>query len=138
MVDRLGEVGGVRHNLGVPIQRERRAPLIFLIRDNGPTAPASYAGPFRVNLIGLSRHHVLTPSGAPAELKVSDKFSALIQVFGEPGLMLGGNGPLVIEETRDDQGHDLRSRAAMTPSVQSYLAARTMFVGWACSSIALC
>jgi hypothetical protein len=44
----------------------------------------------------------------------------LLQVFAEPGLILSGNGPLVLEDARDDQGQDLRSRVSASPSIQAH------------------
>ncbi|MEO6807569.1 MAG: hypothetical protein ABI353_00450 [Isosphaeraceae bacterium] len=122
-LDRLGAAGGVRYNPGVLFAINRRAPLISLILDDGPAVPVSYAGPFRVNLIGLSRHRDLVPARKPAKSTVSEEFSALLQVFAEPGLILSGNGPLVLGEASDDQRQDLRSKMAASPSIQSHRSA---------------
>ena len=100
----LGRPGPSRRNGRVPVQPgalvtiNRRGPLISLIRDDGPVVPVSYAGPFRVNLIGLSRHRDLTPARSRWNPKISEAFFALLEVFAEPGLILSGNGPLVLED----------------------------------------
>jgi hypothetical protein len=107
-IDRLGAAGGVRHNPGQSIAPEPRPLTLPLVADDGPPPPASYAGPFRVNVVRISRQREVVPARPPAEARVRDQLSVDLQVFAEPGLTLEPNGPLVLDAVSDDLGQDLR------------------------------
>jgi hypothetical protein len=118
-LDRIGAAAGLRHNPGARRDTGRRTPPILLIAREGDAVPASYDGPFRVNLVGVSRHRqVLASQGANA--RVPEEFSALIQVFAEPGLSIVPSGPLRLVEAIDESDQDLRPTEPGTPFRSSY------------------
>jgi hypothetical protein len=119
-LDRIGAVAGLRHNPGIRRDTGRRMPPIPLIARTGDPVPASYAGPFRVNLVDVSRHRQVSLSrGADARV-VPEEFSVLIHVFAEPGLAMAQIGPLQLVEAADDRDRDLRPTEPGPPFRRSY------------------
>jgi hypothetical protein len=108
-LDRIGQAGGVRHNPSPPGDRERVGPpRVVLIAGDGGRIPVAYVGPLRFNVVALSRHRNVTTGPGAAARAVEESFTALIQVFAEPGLVIDGRGPIRVLEAVDDRGQDLR------------------------------
>jgi hypothetical protein len=107
-LDRLPAAGGVRHNPAERFRPEPRALRVPLIADDGTRVPGCFTGPFRVNLVRVSRHRTVVPARPPAPAETRESLSAVLQVFAEPGLAINANGPPVLEEASDDRGQDLR------------------------------
>jgi hypothetical protein len=118
-LDRLGEVGGVRHNPGPLYDPGQHTPRVLLIAGADPPIPTAYSGPFRVNLISLCRHRQVTLALRPAEPEVREEFTALIQLFAEPGRIIDRNGPPRLLEAVDDRGQDLRTDSGWEPASRS-------------------
>jgi hypothetical protein len=116
-LDRLGDAGGVRHNPGALFLRDGRGTRTRLVRAPGPTVPASYVGPLRINLVRVSRHREVVPARPPKEPRSVDQCEADLQVFAEPGLSIRMNGPVLVGEAVDELGQDLRGERV--PATQS-------------------
>jgi hypothetical protein len=114
-LERLGRAGGVRHNPGLPFEPTRRTPRLPIVSSDDLPIPTSCAGPYRVCLIGLSRDREVTPSRTSAKSKVREQFTALIQMFAEPGLVIDRHGPPQVIEALDDRGRDLRCASRDDP-----------------------
>jgi hypothetical protein len=111
-LDRLGDAGGVRHSPGALFLRDGRGTRTRLVRAPGPTVPASYVGPLRINLVRVSRHREVVPASPPKEPRIVDQCEADLQVFAEPGLSIRVNGPVLVDEAVDELGQDLRGERA--------------------------
>jgi hypothetical protein len=119
-LDRIGDIAGLRHNPGIPRATGRRTPPIPLIAREGGPVPASYAGPFRVNLVGVSRHRRVALARVSDVTQAPEEFAALIQVFAEPGLSVQPGGPLQLLEAADDRDRDLRPTEPGPPFRRTY------------------
>jgi hypothetical protein len=105
VLTRLHEAGGVRPNPG---QMWPPPSSLSLVVDDGPPPPSDQAGPFRVNVVRISRHGEVVPARPPGKPLTRVLSSATLQVFAEPGLAIDANGPLVLTEAIDERGRDLR------------------------------
>jgi hypothetical protein len=84
---------------------------------DGGTPPTSYAGPYRIVLESLHRHRESRQATTPAESAIREEFFGVLELAGEPGLVLERNGPVRLIEALDDQGRDLTlSTAEDSPS----------------------
>jgi hypothetical protein len=119
-VDRLGASGGVRVEAGSFWPGSPKdEPAVRLVRGEPSPIRASYAGPYRVELVALERHRQVTqprPGRAPKSL---DEFAASLQVVAEPGLILERNGSPRLEEALDDRGADLRPASPRDPALRT-------------------
>jgi hypothetical protein len=114
-LDRLHAAGKVRHDPGVHFNPLHRAPVIRLIDDAGPPMPSDQVGPFRINLVRLHRDRQVKLLRPPAQPAILEEFEAELQVFAEPGLIINGNGLLILEAAIDDRGQDLRPESGASP-----------------------
>ncbi len=112
MLDRLGAVGQVRHDPGIRPSPGDRVP-VFRLKAGSSSFPKSFSGPFRVNLVSIHRGHEVAfgpeegaDDGEEEEPDV-ERFEVQVQVFAEPHLMIGLNGPPKELKARDDFDQDL-------------------------------
>ena len=119
-LDRLGESGGFRPDptgywTTGPATTE---PVVRLAKAEGPAPRTSYAGPYRVDLLGLDRHRRTTQARPGAAARVDDEFVAVLQIVPEPGLEIDRNGSPRVDEAVDDKGADLRPESTAETNPQ--------------------
>lgn len=108
-VDRLGAAGGFRVDAASFWSNSPKdVPAVRLVRGEPSPVRASYAGPYRVDLVSLDRHRRAVLPRAGQTIRVADEFAASLQLAAEPGVLLDRNGPPRLLEALDDRGADLR------------------------------
>jgi hypothetical protein len=114
-LDRLSEIGRVRHDPGFAVTRDDRGPVVRL-REGSGSFPRTFSGPFRVNLLSARRGHDLQfgPEEKPIEEEriepeepELERFEVQVQVFAEPHLRITLNGAPKELRARDDFDQDL-------------------------------
>ena len=116
-IDGLGAAGGFRLAPGSPYASAPRPGLrATLLPSDGPAAPTSYAGPYRVALARLQRSRRVEQVNPPAEAVVREEFGAGLELVAEPGILIQPNGPPRVVEAIDDRGRDLRAPSLSTAS----------------------
>ncbi len=116
-VDRLGAAGGFRVEAesfwaGSP----KDVPAVRLLRGEPSPIRASYAGPYRVELVSLNRHRQAMLPKAGHAIQIADEFAASLQLVAEPGVHVDRNGSPRLLEALDDRGADLRPPSTRDPS----------------------
>jgi hypothetical protein len=117
-LDRLGAAGGFRleansFRSGPAVDNP---PQIRLARSMDPRPRTCYAGPFRVDLVSLSRHRQVAQARPGASPRPIDRFAAELRLVAEPGLEVERNGMPRVFEALDDSGADLRPESTQDPS----------------------
>ncbi len=116
-VDRLGQAGGFRLEATSYWFSNRTEPTVRLIRSDDPPTKTSYSGPYRVDLIGLYRSRQVAQVRPGALSKPIDEFTATLNLFPEPGLVIDRNGQPRVVEALDDKGTDLRPASTVDRTV---------------------
>ena len=117
-LDRLNPVGHVRLDPSPSYQvPAKRGVRVRLVPGDGTTPPSSYAGPYKVAIHALERHREVAQARPPAESKVREEFSVLLDVVAEPGILIDRNGPIRLHEATDEQGRDLRPASSRDANI---------------------
>jgi hypothetical protein len=103
-LDRVARAGAARHRPAAGWTSTPREAAVEILDGPPPDVPTWDDGPFRVQLVRISRHVDTRPGRAPGTATLS----ATIQVFAEPGLAAHPIGRLVVAEAIDDAGRDRR------------------------------
>ncbi len=132
-LDRLGASGGFRVEAasfwpGSP----KDVAAVRLVRGEPSPIKASYAGPYRVDLVSLNRHRQVAQPKAGRPAKSLDELAATLQLVAEPGVLVDRNGSPRVLEVLDDRGADLRPASMRDPSSR---VAGSPFRQWAAVSV---
>lgn len=116
-LDRLGASGGFRVEAasfwpGSP----KDVAAVRLVRGEPSPIKASYAGPYRVDLVSLNRHRQVAQPKAGRPSKAVDELAAALQLAAEPGVHVDRHGSPRLLEALDDRGADLRPPSTRDPS----------------------
>ena len=114
-LDRLCELGEMRLNLLGSPSLNRQATVMTLTKANGPppkgiVGAVSRQGPFSAVLTNLNyTRNVTLANGNEPIVRPSayTQFTASMQVYAEPRLMISSGGPPIIKEAIDDLGNAL-------------------------------
>jgi hypothetical protein len=123
-LDRLGESGGFR----LEANSFRSGPTVDkpsqlrLARSMDPKPRTCYAGPFRVDLVSLSRHRQVAQPRPGTSPRPIDEFAAELRLVAEPGLEIERNGTPRVFEALDDHGADLRPESTQDQSRNAFSA----------------
>jgi HAMP domain-containing protein len=123
-LDHLGASGGFR----LEANSFRSGPAgdkpsdIRLARSEDPSPRTCYAGPFRVDLVSLSRHRQVTQPRPGAAPKPIDEFAAELRLVAEPGLEVERNGLPRVFEALAESGADLRPESTQDQSRTAFSA----------------